>query len=250
MSRKIMSKRKSSSTAFTLIELLVVIAIIAILAAMLLPALNRTREVARAISCTSNLKQIGTAQTMYSGDNDSWITPSELTPPGTTPWALWITLLSGFDFKTGKNTYASNCGLRYEQTKIKQSVFYCPGENSPAVFNYTYYGVNPYVAGYKSNSTAYPIRKTSAIKQPTIAIYAGDLRQANTYNLAYLSYNAFRHGEHYVQANNPSFANKGKCNYVFMDGHASGHTYVENYAKNTSFGFIKDGIDLNKGYAF
>jgi len=61
---------KHTRSAFTLIELLVVIAIIAILAAILFPVFAQAREKARAISCISNEKQLGTGLMMYVQDYD------------------------------------------------------------------------------------------------------------------------------------------------------------------------------------
>jgi prepilin-type N-terminal cleavage/methylation domain-containing protein/prepilin-type processing-associated H-X9-DG protein len=75
-----MSQTKKSG--FTLIELLVVIAIIAILAAILFPVFAQAREKARAISCLSNMKQMGLAENMYLQDYDETLNPYRIVVPG------------------------------------------------------------------------------------------------------------------------------------------------------------------------
>jgi len=192
---------------FTLIELLVVIAIIAILAAMLLPALNKARDKARASECHGKLRQLGLALSFYSNDFQGRIPNPWLSNYNT--WQIRLVKYMGF---------AGNDNVGGDPDLIKVGDFYRRTKylNCPIAV-----ACNPTTGSlyctYGSNGDFLSTNRADRVKKPSVMVTMGDgcWNNAKYYEGAIKAWYFGDAVNHTIGIHR----NKIDMNFVFLDGH-------------------------------
>ncbi len=126
--------------AFTLIELLVVISVISLLAALLVPALSRARESAQTTVCMANLRNLTSALSVYTVNNDDRLPAYHQLLPG--QWNDGITRVGHQSFRRIENSVlAGYIGYDFQDYTCPVFAREVPDALIPDVglaFSYTY----------------------------------------------------------------------------------------------------------------
>lgn len=207
---------------FTLIELLVVIGIIALLASMLLPAISRSKESARAATCSSNLRQLGAAMAMYLDDYGYYFPYQQLLNGGTD--MLWY-----FGLESPYNPSGSPGSRNIDLTQAKLYPYFRTQHSIEVCPSYDYHSslwrqkFNQITDGYGLNFLNFG-KLAADITKPAQIICFADTAQVNTIQAPASSTNPMLEEFYYVHPYNAQipttqFRHRSRANVLFCDGH-------------------------------
>ena len=130
--------------ALTLIEIVIVIAIIGILMALLLPAVQYSRESARRMDCSNRLRQIMLAVQNYESANRI------LPPSGSSNGGMFVTLLPYLDQQSKAQLHDSESVTEFDVTFFKQVTLYnCPSDPASRILDPVQHaGATSYAGNY------------------------------------------------------------------------------------------------------
>src|SRR5262245_31501212 len=117
------SRANRRKKGFTLVELLVVIGIIAVLIGILLPALNKARKAANTTVCLSNLRQMGTAWSIYLSDSK-----------GRLPYYIWHDLPTGSNMNLSEFVWHGYWIGILSDRRVQPGSLICPEAKDPMPF--------------------------------------------------------------------------------------------------------------------